>query len=87
MQVMVTQSKCDVVAMGIKPTQSFEVLGPPVDEIPGAPQAIFIGVESDLRQQVLKRLKAALDIANDVGAHVEARNEKDASVGFFSLNV
>ena len=70
--------------MGIKPAQGFEVLRTAVDEIAGTPQAVLIGVEPDLRQLVLKRLEATLNIADDVGAHIRTSERMRAlSVGCF----
>ena len=69
MQVVIAQHHGDVVAVGIEPTQHLNVAGAAVDQITHAPEAVFVRIELHLLQQALERLKTALYVADDVGAH------------------
>ena len=72
-KVMVAQHHRDAIPVGEEPPKGVEVARSAVDQIPHAPKAVFVRVELDLLQQVLKGFEASLNVANDEGAHMKTR--------------
>ncbi len=70
-QVMIAQHRDSVLAETPDKAQRGEGIRPPVDQVPGKPEAVRGGIEGYLIQQALQRVQAPLDIADGVIGHLQ----------------
>ena len=88
MEVMVAQHHGDVGAVSIEPSQHLNIARAAIDQVTHAPESVFVGIKFHLFQQALERLKTALYVADDVGAHSGyqcVRSRSGSSVGAFEF--